>query len=64
MKDRDFLLWLSDRLEKVLDEEPYMEHMHKFRAIIKAYPADKTTPNIGLSNNTNQLREELESLGV
>ena len=46
MNDRDFLMWLHARLEKVHGENAYYDYMHKLRAIIKATPIDKVTPNM------------------
>ena len=51
MNDRDFLCWLHDRLTYVHDERPYMDYMHKLRAIILATPKDQYTPNINTSNS-------------
>lgn len=60
MKDRDYLMWLHERLELVHGESPFTDYMHKLRAIIAATPAKRETPNIGLSNGLAQLKRELK----
>ena len=46
MTDKSFLIWLYERLLYVHKENPYVDYMHKLRAIIRAYPIHTTTPNI------------------
>jgi hypothetical protein len=43
MKDREFLIWLHERLTEVHGENHLVDYMHKLRAVIHATPADKTT---------------------
>ena len=57
MKDRDFLIWLHERLEHVHKENSMVDYMHKLRAIIKATPEDKETLNIGSGNSLEDLKE-------
>ena len=52
MKDRDFLIWLHERLEHVHGEIPIIDYMHKLRAIISDYSQNKTTPNDGRGKNS------------
>jgi len=59
MNDRDFLMWIHERLV-VHGENPHHDYMHKLRAIIMSYPADKTTPNTGPFNNLGDLKEYLK----
>jgi hypothetical protein len=47
MNDREFLIWLRERLINVYHESPMVDFVHKLTAIINAYPADKLTPNMG-----------------
>ena len=47
MKDRDFLMWIHERLEHVYKENPLLDYMHKLRAIIADTPEDRETPNDG-----------------
>lgn len=46
MKDRDFLIWLHERLHTMHGESNFVDYMHKFRAIIKTIPPDQETPNV------------------
>lgn len=50
MNDRDFLIWIHERLEHVHGESPIVDYMHKLRAIIKATPANQRTPNMATGN--------------
>ena len=59
MKDRDFLMWLHERLEHVHGESPVVDYMYKLRAIIQATDPEKTTPNIGMHNSLAALKKEL-----
>lgn len=56
MNDRCFLMWLHERLEKVHGEDACYDYMHKLRAIIKATPEDRYTPNMGTGNGLNELK--------
>ena len=58
MEDRAFLCWLHERLQHVHGESPYVDYMHKLRAIISATPQHKETPNIASCNTLEQLREK------
>jgi len=51
MKDKDFLIWLYQRLVYVHSENPLMDYMYKLRAIIQAIPSEQETPNVSLLNN-------------
>jgi hypothetical protein len=51
MKDKDFLIWVHERLTEVHKESPVVNYMHKLRAIIKATPPDRETPNICTGNS-------------
>ena len=59
MNDREFLMWLHERLENVHGEDDCYDYMHKLRAIIKATPANKVTPNMGTGNSLNDTRRDL-----
>lgn len=52
MKDKDFLIWIHARLEKVHKESPLVDYMNKLRAIISECPKDKETPNDGRGKNS------------
>jgi len=47
MPDRDFLIWLHDRLEFVHGENHSFDYMHKLRSIIEAMDPIRVTPNTG-----------------
>jgi len=51
MKDREFLIWLHERLVEVHGEVPEVDYMHKLRAIIRDTRPLKATPNQGTGNN-------------
>lgn len=59
MNDREFLMWIHERLVLVHKESPLVDYMHKLRAIIKAIPPGQLTPNCGTSNSLAGLKEEL-----
>lgn len=50
MKDREYLMWLHERLEHVHGESPLVDYMHKLRAIIRATPEKRETPNCDSCN--------------
>lgn len=58
MKDKEYLMWLHERLEHVHGESPIVDYMHKLRAIIKATPATQETPNCGSANSLESLNEQ------
>ena len=60
MKDQTFLIWLHERLEMVHGENPCFDYMHKLRALIKATPKDKYTPNTLTFSNLDELIKDLE----
>jgi hypothetical protein len=61
MNDRDFLMWIHERLELVHGETPLVDYMHKLRAIISAIPAENLTPNDGRGKNSlEELRKALD----
>ncbi len=41
MKDKEFLIWIHERLEHVHDESPLYDYMHKLRQIISVIPPDQ-----------------------
>lgn len=55
MRDKDFLCWIHERLEKVHGESPLVDYMHKLRAIIKSMPEGQETPNIGTGNKLSDI---------
>lgn len=59
MTDREFLIWLHERLTEVHGESDLIGHMHRLRCIIRAIPADQTTPNVNSKNSLKELTETL-----
>ncbi len=59
MKDRDFLIWLHERLVQVHEENSHKDYMHKLRVIIKSIDPDKDTPNMRSGNDINDLMKDL-----
>ena len=51
MKDKDFLIWLHERLDMVYGEDPLKDYMHKLRAIIRDTPPDRESPNNNTGNS-------------
>jgi|2_EtaG_2_1085320.scaffolds.fasta_scaffold00330_21 hypothetical protein len=47
MKDREFLMWIHERLEHVHEENPCMDYMYKLRALILATNPEQETQNRG-----------------
>ena len=56
MKDREFLIWIHERLVYVHGDSPYIDFMHKLRNIIISYPKDKETPNIACANSLEDIK--------
>lgn len=68
MKDKDFLIWLADRLEYVYEEDPNTDFVQKLRAIAvdTSYHKD-TSPYLAQffnkeKENMNNIKETLDSL--
>lgn len=59
MKDRQFLIWIHERLEHIHNENPCYDYMHKLRALIKTTPKRKETPNLATYNNLADLITDL-----
>lgn len=59
MNDREFLMWIHERLEHVHGEDRLVDYMHKLRAIIASTPVDIITPNIIKANSLGSLKEYL-----
>jgi hypothetical protein len=61
MTDRDFLIWLHHRLEKVHGEDPLVDYMHKLRAVILHTQANANSRPCCLTNN---LDDTIKAFGV
>jgi hypothetical protein len=61
MTDREFLIWIHQRLANVHSEDEYVDYMRKLRAIIAKTPANKTTASDEpCGNNLEDLMRRLE----
>lgn len=58
--DREFLIWIHDRLVHVYGENELYGYMHKLRSIIATTPASQTTPNVDSCNSMKELLEKLK----
>ncbi len=47
MKDRQFLIWLRDRLVNVYQEPSEVDFVGKLESIIMTIPPEQCTPNTG-----------------
>ena len=56
MNDREFLMWIHERLEHVHKESSSVDYMHKLRAVIKATPPGQITPNNLTANSLAELQ--------
>lgn len=46
VKDKEFLMWLYERLQFVHNENPNVDYMKKLLCVISITPEDKLTPNV------------------
>lgn len=60
MKDREFLIWLHERLEHVHKEHHLLDYMHKFRAVISAIPENQETNSYLGKNSLEELIKEFK----
>ena len=61
MLDRDFLIWIHERLEYVHGENPMKDYMHKLRAVIKGTDKKQLSPNVANSNGLQELVDGFDS---
>lgn len=55
MNDREFLIWIHQRLVKVHGESELVDYMHRLRKIIEATPPDRRSIH-GSSNDISGIR--------
>ena len=55
MKDREFLMWMHERLHLIHGESETISHLHKLRVIIRATPEDQQTPNVDSKNSLQEM---------
>ncbi len=60
MKDREFLMFLHERLEKVYGESRFADFMCKLRSIIETIPSEQETPNTSPYTSLDELRNALK----
>ena len=60
MDDREFLMWIHERLEYVHDENSLMDYMRRLRGIIKTTQPEITSN----TSETNDLEELKRQLGL
>ena len=58
MNDRDYLIWLHERLTEVHGERQCVDYMHKLRAIIKTTPKEKCSQNMATGNSLEELKRD------
>lgn len=56
MKDRDFLIWIHERLEHVHNENRFVDYMHKLRAVILNTPENQESRNVICSNSIKEIK--------
>ncbi len=61
MLDREFLIWIHERLEHVHGENPMNDYMHKLRAVIKGTDKKQLLPNVATANNLQEFLDGLDS---
>jgi hypothetical protein len=60
MTDRDFLIWLHQRLVKVHGESKYVDYMHFLRDIIYATPKDRRSRGGFVTMHSSVVLDEIE----
>ena len=58
MSDREYLMWLHERLVNEYGVPECADYMHKLRAIIKATPREQRSPNMVPGNSLEELKRE------
>lgn len=59
MTDRDFLMWIHKRLERVHGYDRLLDNMHRLRDIIIATPKDQHSSGKSTFNSLEDLQEYL-----
>lgn len=62
--DREFLMWLHERLEHTHGDHPRCDFMHKLRAIIQTTDKNQITRNTGSFNDLDELQVYLIQMGA
>ena len=59
MTDREYLIWLHQRLVKVHNESNYVDYMHFLRDIIYATPKDRRSRGDVVTMHSNTVLDEI-----
>ena len=60
MTDKQFLIWIHERLRLVHSENEHVDYMYKLRSIIESTPPEKYTPNTSTFNSIAEMYKEKE----
>ena len=58
MNDRDFLIWIHERLHLVHGESETVDYMYKLRAVIGTTRKDKVSPSMGACNSLKEFLKD------
>lgn len=62
MTDREFLIWLHQRLVRVHGESKFVDYMHFLRDIINTTPPDKRSKGEVVTMDSSKVLDEIERL--
>ena len=62
MKDREFLIWLHQRLVKVHKESKHVDYMHRLREVIYTMPKEQDSRGPVVTMKSNEVQDEIEEL--
>jgi hypothetical protein len=58
--DREFLIWIHERLELVHCENPLLDYMHRLRAIIRSTPVNRCSKKYYTCNSLTEMLEDMK----
>ena len=61
LTDREFLIWIHERMVHVYKESELVDFLHRFRAIISSIPPKQRTPGFLGKNSLEELKNDLQS---
>jgi hypothetical protein len=61
MTDREFLIWLHQRLVNVHGESPFITHMHHLRDVIYGMPKEKNSIGNVVTMHSNEVLDEIRA---
>ena len=59
MTDREFLIWIHQRLVKVHGEREYVDYMHRLREVISGVPKDKDSAGGVVTMKSTEILNEI-----